>query len=73
MTRVEIDVRREPDAVRLRVRDDGRADPGPAPQPGFGLLGMAERAHLLGGSFTAGPGAAGGWVVEAVLPTEAPA
>jgi len=73
VTRVEIDVRREPDAVRLRVRDDGRADPGPTPQPGFGLLGMAERAHLLGGSFTAGPGAAGGWVVEAVLPTEAPA
>ncbi|KAF0845947.1 sensor histidine kinase [Nocardia caishijiensis] len=70
-TRVEIDVRREGDAVRLRVSDDGQADPGPAPKPGFGLLGMAERAQLLGGSLSAGPGAEGGWVVEAVLPGEA--
>ncbi|HEU4336245.1 MAG TPA: histidine kinase [Nocardioides sp.] len=70
-TRVGIDVRREGDAVTLRVSDDGRADPGPAPEPGFGLLGMAERAQLLGGSLTAGPGPGGGWVVEAVLPVEA--
>jgi signal transduction histidine kinase len=70
-TRVEIDVRREGDTVRLRVSDDGQIQPGPAPEPGFGLLGMAERAHLLGGSFSAGPGPEGGWVVEAVLPVEA--
>lgn len=72
-TRVGIDVRREGDAVRLRVSDDGRTEPGPAPEPGFGLLGMAERAQLLGGSFSAGPGPEGGWVVEAVLPVAAPA
>jgi signal transduction histidine kinase len=72
-TRVGIDVRREGDAVRLRVSDDGRTEPGSAPEPGFGLLGMAERAQLLGGSFSAGPGPDGGWVVEAVLPVEAPA
>ncbi|HEX2373923.1 MAG TPA: sensor histidine kinase, partial [Actinomycetota bacterium] len=41
------------------------------PEPGFGLLGMAERAQLLGGSLSAGPGPEGGWVVEAVLPVEA--
>ena len=70
-TRVGIDVRREGDTVRLRVADDGRAEPGPAPEPGFGLLGMAERAQLLGGSLSAGPGPEGGWVVEAVLPVEA--
>ncbi|MDO3647423.1 sensor histidine kinase [Nocardia mangyaensis] len=70
-TRVGIDVRREGDAVRLRVSDDGQTGPGPVPKPGFGLLGMAERAHLLGGSLTAGPGPEGGWVVEAVLPVEA--
>lgn len=70
-TRVGIDVRREGDAVRLRVSDDGQTRPGPAPEPGFGLLGMAERAHLLGGSLSAGPGPEGGWVVEAVLPLEA--
>ncbi|MFD1815467.1 sensor histidine kinase [Rhodococcus gannanensis] len=73
VTRVGIDVRREGDAVRLRVSDDGRTEPGPAPAPGFGLLGMAERAQLLGGSLSAGPGPEGGWVVEAVLPVEAPA
>lgn len=72
-TRVGIDVRREGDAVRLRVSDDGQTDPGTAPEPGFGLLGMAERAQLLGGSLCAGPGPEGGWVVEAVLPVEAPA
>ncbi|GAA1548430.1 histidine kinase [Kribbella hippodromi] len=70
-TRVRIDVRREGDAVRLRVSDDGQTGPGPAPEPGFGLQGMAERAQLLGGSFCAGPGPEGGWVVEAVLPVEA--
>ncbi|KQX69427.1 sensor histidine kinase [Angustibacter sp. Root456] len=72
-TRVGIDVRREGDAVRLRVSDDGQTGPGPAPHPGFGLLGMAERAQLLGGSLSAGPGPDGGWLVEAVLPVQAPA
>ena len=69
-TRVAIDVCREGEAVRLRVTDDGRTDPGPTPAPGFGLLGMAERAQLLGGTFAAGPAPDGGWVVEAELPVE---
>lgn len=72
-TRVGIDVRREGEVVRLRVSDDGHTEPGPAPEPGFGLLGMTERAQLLGGSLRAGPAPEGGWVVEAVLPAEAPA
>ncbi len=72
-TRVSIDVHRERGVVRLRVADDGQTGPGPAPAPGFGLLGMAERAHLLGGTLVAGPGPEGGWVVEAVLPVEGPA
>ncbi|MFD6222270.1 sensor histidine kinase [Nocardia asteroides] len=67
-TRVGIAVRREGDTVRLRVNDDGTIEPGRVPEPGFGLLGMAERAQLLGGSLSAGPGPEGGWVVEAVLP-----
>lgn len=72
-TGVEIEVRRDGDTVRLRVVDDGQNALGPVPEPGFGLLGMAERAELLGGSFSAGPGPGGGWVVEAVLPVEVPA
>jgi signal transduction histidine kinase len=67
-TRVAIDVRRDGDSVRLRVSDDGRA--APTPGPGFGLLGMAERVQLLGGSFSAGPRPEGGWAVVAVLPVE---
>jgi signal transduction histidine kinase len=70
-SRVGIDVCQEGASVRLRVSDDGRTEPGPPPERGFGLLGMAERAHLLGGSLSAGPGPAGGWVVEAVLPVGA--
>lgn len=73
VTHVRIDVRREGDAVRLRVSDDGQTVPRPSPEPGFGLLGMTERAQLLGGSLSAGPGPGGGWVVEAVLPVEAQA
>lgn len=69
-TRVEIDVSRVGDRVRLVVTDDGPTVPGAGAEPGFGLTGMAERAQLLGGSFAAGPRPEGGWVVEAVLPTE---
>jgi signal transduction histidine kinase len=63
-TRVAIDVRREGGTVRLRVRDDGRTEHGSPPRPGFGLLGMAERVELLGGSFAAGPEPARGWEVD---------
>lgn len=72
-TRVGIEVRREGDVVRLRVVDDGRTSGSDVARHGFGLRGMGERAQLLGGSCTAGPGAGGGWVVEAVLPVDGPA
>ena len=49
------------DSVRLTVWDDGDARPPDAGSPsGFGLLGMAERARLLGGAFEAGPNRDGG-------------
>jgi signal transduction histidine kinase len=35
---------------------------------GHGLLGMRERATMLGGRFSAGPAASGGFLVEAELP-----
>lgn len=72
-TRVAVVVRREADAVRLLVSDDGRSEAASSREPGFGLLGMTERAQLLGGSLAAGPVPGGGWVVEAVLPLETPA
>ncbi|HKH25175.1 MAG TPA: hypothetical protein VKA42_06910, partial [Acidimicrobiales bacterium] len=58
----------EDDCVRLTVWDDGDARPvADGSSPGFGLLGMAERARLLGGAFEAGPNRAGGWTVHAEL------
>ncbi|MFE7245828.1 sensor histidine kinase [Streptomyces sp. NPDC057580] len=39
---------------------------------GNGLRGMRERARLLGGSFTAGPGPHSGFVVRAALPIHGP-
>ncbi|MGH8878581.1 MAG: sensor histidine kinase [Stackebrandtia sp.] len=41
---------------------------GPVPGSGNGLIGMRERATILGGSFSAGPNA-GGWRVHAELPS----
>lgn len=57
------------DAVELRVADDGTAAP-PADRPADarGLVGMEERAVLLGGSLEAGPVRSGGFVVHAVIP-----
>ena len=67
-TRVRVDVRRIGDLVTVRITDDGLNSTRPPATPGFGLTGMAERAQLLGGTFSAGPATEGGWVVEAVLP-----
>lgn len=53
-------------AVDIEVGDDGRGGaPGLA---GHGILGMRERAELLGGSLEAGPAPDGGWRVVALLP-----
>ena len=68
-TLVHVVVTGDDDGVRLTVWDDGDARPPDAGSPsGFGLLGMAERARLLGGAFEAGPNRAGGWTVHAELP-----
>jgi signal transduction histidine kinase len=66
---VHVVVTGDDDSVRLTVWDDGDARPADAgSSSGFGLLGMAERARLLGGAFEAGPNRAGGWTVHAELP-----
>lgn len=65
-TRVEVRVTVGDSSVRLRVSDDG--DSGTTVGEGHGLIGMEERASLLGGSCEAGPGAGRGWTVTAVLP-----
>lgn len=67
-TRVVIRVTDEGDHIRLTVRDDGEASATGRAVPGYGLLGMTERATILGGNLRAGPAPDGGWAVDAVLP-----
>ncbi|GII33457.1 two-component sensor histidine kinase [Planotetraspora mira] len=73
-TRVEIRVAADETSVHLRVSDDG--DSGlirPNASAGYGILGMIERADLLGGTCAAGPDPDGGWTVTAALPRTGPA
>ncbi|WP_425566385.1 sensor histidine kinase [Pseudarthrobacter polychromogenes] len=67
-TRVAVRVVGDAEQVRLTVDDDGAVSTAAGGPSGFGLVGMRERAKLLGGTFHAGPSAGGGWRVEAILP-----
>jgi signal transduction histidine kinase len=57
----------EPDQLRLEILDDG---PGAAEASGDGrgLVGMRQRATLVGGRLEAGPRLGGGYAVRAWLP-----
>jgi signal transduction histidine kinase len=73
-TLIDVRVAGDQSTIRLVVRDDG--DPGPAdpaPETGFGLTGMVERALLLGGVCQAGPCPGRGWAVSATLQRQVPA
>jgi len=67
-TRIKVSVIGEDDCVRLTVADDGAAGQAGRSQRGYGLVGMTERATLLGGTLEAGPTRDSGWMVNAVLP-----
>jgi signal transduction histidine kinase len=69
-TRIDVRVRADAASVRLCVSDDGENTGAlrPAAAPGYGLIGMSERADLLGGTCTAAPNPDRGWSVTAVLP-----
>ena len=67
-TRIDVRVAGEDDCVRLTVRDDGDASSIGQSSWGYGLVGMTERAMLLGGTLEAGPSSDSGWTVNAVLP-----
>jgi signal transduction histidine kinase len=72
-TTVEVTLRYEPGAVEVVVVDDGRvAIPRAAwaGGSGMGLVGMHERATMLGGVLEAGPTTHGGFRVRAWLPVE---
>lgn len=64
---VKVRVARRGDDVELSITDDGH--PPTSSAAGFGILGMTERAALLGGRLDAGPAPDGGWRVTAVIPS----
>ena len=73
-THATVTLERRGNVYRLEVRDDGTgAAPGTSSgaaseSGGRGLLGMRERAELLGGHLSAGPADGGGFSVVAELP-----
>lgn len=76
---VTVLVRWGEEEVELRVDDDGRGlaavgatgSDEPTPSPGYGLLGMRERAEMFGGTLAAGPRRGGGFSVRFVVPIPA--
>jgi signal transduction histidine kinase len=69
-TRVHIVVAGDSDIVRLGVTDDGEHTLSGPREPGYGLVGMAERVSLLGGTLEAGPNSDHGWTVQATIPRQ---
>ncbi|MQA95322.1 MAG: PspC domain-containing protein [Streptosporangiales bacterium] len=67
---VDVEVAYEPELLRLRVSDDGTARPAGEPGGGHGLVGMRERAMMLGGTLHTGPREPHGFTVEAELPLD---
>jgi signal transduction histidine kinase len=71
--RVRVELDYLGDRLAVRVTDDGSTVPttmvdGKTKVMGHGLVGMRERATMLGGRFAAGPRAEGGFAVRAELP-----
>jgi len=78
---VQVQVAYRADSLALEIRNDAPAINGAsvlvpsgtqAAGGGHGLVGMRERATMLGGSLDAGPTGDGGFLVAAVLPVSPP-
>lgn len=69
-TQVEITIEKDDGAIALTVEDNGRGfDPADPRKPGsYGLLGVRERAYLLGGEFNIDSKPGGGTRVEVRIP-----
>lgn len=69
-TRIDVAVTGDEQSVRLSVRDDGDPATLNPHAPGYGLIGMRERATLLGGTLEVGHSSGRGWSITAVLPRQ---
>jgi signal transduction histidine kinase len=68
-SQVRVELGYRPAELVLRVvNGPARSAPIPSPEAGHGVLGMGERAAMLGGELTAEPRPEGGFAVTAVLP-----
>jgi signal transduction histidine kinase len=67
-----VTVRYLPDAVEVQIDDDGQGPSGASQPSGFGLLGIRERAAVLGGSAVTRARPHGGFQVLARLPLGEP-
>ncbi|WP_342746772.1 sensor histidine kinase [Lentzea kentuckyensis] len=72
-TTATVRLARSPEELRLEVVDNGFGTPHDVVKVsgGNGLIGMRERAAVLGGEFEAGPNPGGGWRVRAIFPLAA--
>jgi signal transduction histidine kinase len=66
-TRARVRLRFLPDVLIAAVEDNGRTPP-PNHKPGLGIVGLRERAEVLGGQVQAGAAPTGGFVLQLTLP-----
>jgi signal transduction histidine kinase len=71
-SKATVRIRYEPDAIELEVIDDGRGPPADDAQRGQGIIGMRERAALVGGALRVGRAPGGGFAVDARIPLPEP-
>jgi signal transduction histidine kinase len=70
-SRCEVTITYTPVALEVEVVDDGAGRARGRMRPGFGIIGMCERARLYGGTLEAAPSSPGsGWVVRGRFPLE---
>ncbi|WP_244256981.1 sensor histidine kinase [Kitasatospora cineracea] len=66
--RAEVRLNYDPDRLRITVTNRGPARDIPSTAPGYGILGMRERAHSVGGILRTEPLPGGGFKVSAEVP-----
>jgi len=69
-SRIEIELRAQDGEIRLRVHDDGRGFDAAAPRKptSFGIVGLRERAHLVGGRIAIDTAPGHGTTIEVSIP-----
>lgn len=70
VTDVRLSIEQTGSHLAIAITDDGRGAAADDLGPGYGIVGMHERAMAVGGSVTAGPQPGGGWRVQISLPTK---